>query len=453
MNKKNNKMGTMSMGKLVTNISVPLMISMLVQSLYNIVDGIFVAKISENALTATSIAYPAQMLMLAVAVGTGVGVNALLSRRLGQKDHDGANKVATTGLALSLICSLIFVVAGIAGSRAFINAFAKNEEIALYGTQYLRICMIGCAGIFLATTGERLLQSTGNTFLSMIAQSAGALVNIMLDPILIFGLIGFPELGIRGAAIATVIGQFAAAAVSLGLNAAKNKEIRFLIRDFSMDGSIVLEIYKVGIPTMLMQTMGSIMMVCMNAYLVIFSSTAVAAFGVYYKLWTFVYMPVSGLSQGLIPIIGFNYGAKNGERVMQAYKITAAASVVTMLVGTLLFELFPRQLLSLYDAGEQLMEIGVPLLRIMAVTFPLAAVTITIGFACSGLGNGMVSMIGTLLRQLVLLVPFARLFGGWWGIDCVWYAAWISETAAAVFAVICFIGQYKKKIRPIRHFQ
>ena len=449
MNKKGNKMGTMPMGKLVANVSVPLMISMLVQSLYNIIDGIFVSRISENALTATSIAYPAQMLMLAVAVGTGVGVNALLSRRLGQKDFDGANQVATIGLALALICSLIFVAAGIAGSRAFIHAFAENEEIALYGTQYLRICMIGCAGIFLATTGERLLQSTGNTFLSMIAQTAGAVVNIILDPILIFGLLGLPEMGIQGAALATVIGQFAAAAVSLGLNAVKNKEIHFQIRNFRMDRQVVLEIYKVGIPTMLMQTMGSIMMVCMNAYLVVFSSTAVAAFGVYYKLWTFVYMPVSGLSQGLIPIIGFNYGAKNGKRVMQAYKITAVASVVTMLAGTLLFELLPGQLLSLYDVGEQMTEIGIPLLRIMALTFPLAAVTITIGFACSGLGNGMVSMIGTLLRQLILLVPFARLFGSMWGIDQVWYAAWISETVAAVFAVICFIGQYKKKIRAI----
>ena len=446
MGRKENKMADMKMGKLILTISVPLMVSMLVQALYNIVDGIFVAKISENALTATSIAYPAQMLMLAVAVGTGVGINSLLSRRLGQKDYDGVNQVATTGLLLSVLSSLVFILFGIFGTRLFIGAFADNEEIAALGIQYLQICMIGCSGIFLATTGERLLQSTGNTFLSMIAQAFGAVINIILDPLLIFGVGFFPEMGIQGAAVATVIGQWGAAFAALLLNARKNPDIHFLLKEFRLNKGLTAEIYKVGVPTMIMQTMGSLMMIAMNAFLIHYSSTAVAAFGVYYKLYTFVYMPVSGLSQGLIPIIGFNYGAKNGKRVMEAFRITMKASICTMIFGTILFLLIPSLLLGLYGAGEQMLEIGIPMLRIMGCTFPMAAVTITIGFACSGLGNGMVSMIGTLIRQLLLLVPLAYMFGRLWGIHAVWYAGWISEGCAMIFAICSFLSQYRKKI-------
>ena len=449
MNRKENKMADMKMGKLIAAISVPLMISMLVQALYNIVDGVFVAKISEHALTATSIAYPAQMLMLAVAVGTGVGINSLLSRRLGQKDYDGVNRVATTGLLLSLISSLVFILFGIFGTRLFIGAFADNAEIEALGIQYLQICMIGCSGIFLATTGERLLQSTGNTFLSMIAQAFGAVINIILDPLLIFGVGIFPKMGIQGAALATVIGQWGAAVMALALNARKNPDIHFILKGFRFQRDLTLEIYKVGVPTMIMQTMGSLMMIAMNAFLIRYTSTAVAAFGVYYKLYTFVYMPVSGLAQGLIPIIGFNYGAKNGKRVMDAYRITLKASIATMIFGTVLFLLIPSQLLGLYGASEEMLGIGIPMLRIMGCTFPFAAVTITIGFACSGLGNGMVSMVGTLLRQLLLLVPLAWLFGRSWGIHAVWYAGWISEGCAMIYALFSFRGQYRKKVRSL----
>ena len=448
-NQQQNRMGTMPVGKLVCSTSVPLMISMLVQSLYNIVDGIFVSRISENALTATSIAYPAQMLMLAVAVGTGVGINSLLSRKLGQKDFAGVNQVATDGLFLAVLSSIIFILFGIFGSSLFINAFTADSEIALYGKQYLQICMLFCSGIFLATTGERLLQATGNTMLSMLAQSIGAVINIILDPILIFGLFGFPSLGVRGAAIATVIGQWGAAVVSLGLNAKKNKEIHFIIKNYKPEWKMIKNIYKVGIPTMLMQTMGSIMMVGMNGILKGFSSVAVASFGVYYKLWTFVYMPVSGLSQGLIPIIGYNYGSKNGKRVSSAFKITVISSVCIMFAGMLLFLLVPGGLLGLYDASEQMLEIGIPLLRIMAVTFPVVAVTITIGFACSGLGNGMVSMISTLLRQLVLLIPFAYILAVSFGLNYAWYAAWGAELISMSFAVICLKKEYQKKIKPL----
>lgn len=442
-------MGTEPVGKLVFSISVPLMVSMLVQSLYNIVDGIFVSRISENALTATSLAYPAQMLMLAVAVGTGVGINSLLSRMLGRKDFDAVNQIATDGLMLSLVSSVLFIAFGSFGAGLFIQGFSEDPEIVLLGTKYLRICMLLCSGIFLATTGERLLQATGNTFLSMLAQSAGAVVNIILDPILIFGWFRMPRMGVEGAALATVIGQWAAAAVSLWLNHRKNREIHFRLKGYRPNAGFIKDIYKVGVPSMVMQTMGSVMMVGMNAILTGFTPVAVAAFGVYYKLWTFVYMPVSGLAQGQLPIIGYNYGAKNGQRVFQAFKVTVSAAVCIMICGMLLFLAVPRQLLGLYAAGEELTAIGVPLLRIMAVTFPFAAVTITIGFCCSGLGNGLVSMIGTCLRQLVLLVPIAGIFAARFGLDHAWYAAWISEAAAFVFAVWYFRREYQKKIKPI----
>lgn len=446
---KENKMGNAPIGGLIIRLSVPLMISMLVQSLYNIVDGIFVSRISENALTATSLAYPAQMLMLAVAVGTGVGVNALLSRKLGQKNFEEANQVATEGLLLAVISSLVFMIIGTAVSGIFIRAFTEDSQIADLGIQYLRICLLLCPGIFLATTGERLLQATGNTFLSMLAQMAGALTNIILDPILIFGWLGMPQMGIQGAAVATVIGQWVAAGAALGLNHRMNHEIHFKIRQYRPDLSLIREIYKVGIPTMLMQTMGSLMMVGMNAILTGFTSVAVAAFGVYYKLWTFVYMPVSGLAQGLLPIIGYNYGAGNGKRVRKAFQLTVAAAVVIMVAGAGVFFLIPQQLLGLYAAGEELMAIGIPLIRIMSVTFPIAAVSITIGFACSGLGNGFVSMLSTCMRQLVLLVPIAGFIASRYGLNYAWYAAWVSEAVAVLFSILCFYKEYQKKIKPI----
>lgn len=445
--KQKNKLGVMPIPRLVASVSIPLMISMLVQSLYNIVDGIFVSYISEDALTATSLAYPAQILMLAVSVGTGVGVNAILSRRLGQKDQKAANDIATTGLVLATLCAAVFMLLGAVATRPFIALFTKDTDVLKLGCQYLRICLIGCLGIFLGTTGERLLQATGNTFLSMVAQTFGAIINIVLDPILIFGFFGLPAMGIQGAALATIMGQFGAGILSLWLNKVKNKDIHFQFKHFHLDKGNVIEIYRVGIPTMLMQTMGSLMMIGMNTILSGYES-AVATFGVYYKLYTFLYMPVSGLSQGLIPIMGFNYGAKAGQRMKEAFRLTIMIAIVLMTAGALVFICAPGALLNLYDVSDTLLRIGKPLLRIMAVTFPFAAATITIGFACSGLGNGVVSMIATCLRQLVLLVPFAGLFSHMWGLDCAWYASWVSEGCAVIFAVIMFRREYRKKITP-----
>lgn len=442
--KKENKMGVMPVPKLVLTMSFPIMISMLVQSLYNIVDSIFVAKISEDALTATSIAYSAQILQIAVAVGTGVGVNALISRRLGAKRFDDANKAATTGLLLTVVSSLVFVLWGIFGTEAFIRQFSTDEKIIAMGTTYLRICQIFCTGIFLGTLTQRLLQATGRTFSSMLAQLAGAVVNIILDPIMIFGLFGCPKMGIAGAAIATVIGQWAAAVLGIILNYVQNKEIHFVFRGFRLEKENILNIYKVGAPTIVTQAFGSIMVASLNAILVMFSSTAVAFFGVYFKLQNFLFMPMNGLGQGSLPIVGYNYGARNEKRVKDTCKMAIATGSAIALVGILIFMIFPGGLLRLFSASEAMIEIGTPALRIISLSFLVAPVTMIIGYLISGLGNGLVNMIATAIRQLILLVPLVLLFGKIGGIGMVWYAFWISEGAAFLFAVFCLKKELKK---------
>lgn len=434
---KQNKMGTMPMKQLVFRISFPLMISMLVQSLYNIVDGIFVAKISEDALTATSLAYPVQMLMIAVSVGTGVGINALLSQTLGRKDFEKVSRVAMNGLFAAVCGSLIFVVLGFFVVPVFLSAYTDNAEILRDGTSYLRICMIFSTGIFIAATGERCLQATGKTWLSMLAQSVGAVCNILLDPILIFGLCGIPAMGVTGAAVATVAGQWAAAIVALWLNHFHNQEVVLRVKGFRPEGSILKAIFRVGLPTMVTQAIGSVMVVGMNGILCLYSSTAVAFFGVYYKLQNFLYMPINGLAQGLIPIVGYNYGGGNTERVMEALKTALRGAVIFMLCGTAVFCLFPGRLLSMFDAGADMLAMGIPALRVISAVFLLTGVTVTIGYYFSGLGNGVVNMVSSLLRQLALLLPLAYLFSSRLGLGFTWYAFWVSELVACAFAVIC----------------
>lgn len=444
--RKQNKMAVMPMGKLVFTMSLPLMISLLVQSLYNIVDGIFVARISEKALTATSLAYPIQILMVAVSVGTGVGVNALISRLLGARKHEEANCIATTGLVLSLICTAIFMLLGIFGVKFFVSMFTQDLETGALCESYLRICMIFCLGIFVETLAQRLLQAAGNTFLSMISLVVGALTNIILDPIMIFGLLGCPAMGIRGAAIATVIGQWMGAAVALVLNYLKNPEIRFAVKGYRLTLKDVASIYKVGFPTIIMQAMGSIMISTINGILMPISSTAVAFFGVYYKLQNFLMMPLNGLGQAAIPIVGFNYGAKNGSRVLQALKTMIPAAIVIALVGTGIFMAFPAQLLQLFAAGNEMLGIGIPALRIISVTFVFAAVTTILGYSAAGLGNGVINMMGTALRQFLLLVPFVYLFATNGGVERIWYAFWISEGVAVVFSIFSVRREFAKKI-------
>lgn len=442
---RENKMGTMPIPKLVLSMSIPIMISMVVQSMYNIVDSIFVARINEAALTATSLAYSAQMLQIAVAVGTGVGTNALVSRKLGQKHFEEAGEAATTGLLLTLASSLIFVLWGLFGSRAFIAMFTDDPVIRGYGVTYLSICQIYATGIFLGTFFQRMLQATGRTVSSMAAQMAGALVNLILDPILIFGYLGCPEMGIAGAAVATVIGQWSAAVFGLILHITLNKELRFKGRGFRLKSAHVAAIYKVGAPTILTQAFGSIMIALMNMVLILFSSTAVAFFGVYFKLQSFLFMPLNGLGQGSLPIVGYNFGAKKPDRIKETLRTTIRYALCIAAAGVVIFMAAPGLLLDAFDASAAMKELGIPALRIISIGFLPASATMMIGYGISGLGNGMVNMISTALRQCVILLPCVLALGKAGGVGWVWFAFWISEGCAVIYALL----QLKKRLRSL----
>lgn len=450
---KGNKMGIMPVPKLVITMALPLMLSLLVQSLYNIVDGIFVARISEEAFAATSLAYPVQLLMVAVSVGTGVGVNAVVSRMVGAKRYEDANRAASTGLILSAISTVVFMILGGFFLKYYINLCSGSEKSLVMCESYLRICMVFSLGVFLETLGQRLLQAVGNTFFSMLSLVAGALTNIILDPVLIFAC----NMGIEGAAIATVIGQWVGAAVALILNSVTNHEVKFDFKGFRMCKEIVWPIYKVGLPTILTQAMSAIMLFAMNAILgTLFpgfaadgtanSAPAIAFFGGYYKLQNFLYMPIMGLGQAAIPIVGFNYGAKNSERIHQVLKTAVPVAVGIAAVGTILFEAIPRQLLSIFSASEAALVIGIPGLRVIAAMFIFGSVTTVLGYTCSGLGNGMVNMIGTMLRQVIPMVPLAFLFGKLGGVDAVWYAMWVSEILAVLFCIFATRREFQKKV-------
>lgn len=433
--KTRDKLEIMPMPKLVVNMSLPLMISLLVQSLYNIVDSIFVAKISEDALTATSLAFPVQLLMIAVGVGTGVGANAVLSKNLGAKKTDVVVRVATTGFLLSIFCALVFVTLGISCTDSFVRLFTKDEVIAFYSIEYLSICMIFCTGNLVGMMFQRFLQSVGDTFDSMLSLLSGAIANLILDPIMIFGLFGIPAMGVKGAAIATVIGQWVSAFVAIWLNTVKNPSVKVRFKDYRIDGKVIIQIYQVGFPTIVTQSVGSIMVAAINAILMPFSSTAVAFFGIYYKLQNFLFMPMNGLGQAAIPIIGYSYGSMNYKRIREAICTIVPYAIRIALLASVIFMVFPSALIGVFSPSADMVSIGVPALRIISVTFVFAAVTIILGYSMSGLGNGMVNMLGTALRQLIILVPLVYLFATWFGIEKVWYAMWISEMIATAYAI------------------
>ena len=430
-------------------MSLPLMFSLLVQSLYNIVDSIVVARLSENALTATLLAYPVQILMVAVAVGSGVGVNLLLSRTFGAKKYEEAGKIATTGLILAAASSVVFLLLGIFCAKTFVSLFTSDPEISVYCEQYLSICMIFCTGTFIETMCQRFLQAVGSTVLSMVSLVAGAVTNIILDPIMIFGLLGFPALGIRGAAIATVIGQWVGAVTAFLIHMKKNPEIKVTFRGYRFQGRIAGEIYKVGLPTAVTQALGSIMVSAFNGILMPFSSTAVAFFGVYYKLQNFLFMPMNGLGQAAIPIVGYNYGNGNGKRVKEIMRTILPIGGGIAILGTAIFMIFPRQLLQLFSASEEMLALGVPTLRIISVTFLFATMTIVLGYAASGLGNGLINMIGTALRQFIIFVPLAYFLAKYQGITRVWYSVWISETVAVCYSILSSWHEFRKKLKTI----
>ena len=442
-----NKMGYMPLGKLLLTMSVPMMISMFVQSLYNIVDSIFVARISENALTAVSLAFPVQNLMFSFALGTGVGINSLLSRRLGEKNYEEVDKVANNGIFLALCGIVVFVIVGIFVPRPFFESQTDNAEIIEYGVTYMRICLIACAGVFCAITFERLLMSTGKTGLSMISQLTGTAFNLIFDPILIFGLLGFPAMGIAGAAVATVLGQFAAMIVSFFLNVKKNKEIHLSFKGLKPEGQIIGKIYAVGIPSIIVMSIGSILVYFLNIILGSFTTTAIAVYGVYFKLQSFVFMPVFGLNNGSVPIVGYNFGARNKQRVMKTIKLSCFAACTIMMVGVLVFEFLPKQLLALFAASDEMLKIGIPALRIIAVHFPIAAFSIILSSVFQALGKGIQSMVISFVRQLIFLLPAVWLLSLTGNIDNIWWGFPIAEFLALVVCCILLKGTYDKEIK------
>ena len=442
-------MGTMPVNKLLISMSLPMMISMLVQALYNIVDSIFVAQLSENALTAVSLAFPMQSLMIAAATGIGVGINALLSRSLGEKAFDRANRAAINGIFVELAACVIFMILGLTITRTFYEVQVGKGEIKDLGVEYLSIVTVFSLGIFMQIACERLLQATGKTVYTMCTQGLGAIINIIFDPILIFGLCGAPKMGIAGAAAATVLGQFVAAILALILNIKKNREIHITLKGFRPDGHIIRTILAVGIPSIIMQAIGSVMVFCFNKILNGFSSTAVAVFGVYFKLNSFVFMPVFGLNNGMVPIIAYNYGAHSRERMTKTIKYSVCYAVAIMIIGLAVIQIFPDKLLELFNASETMMSMGITALRIISLSFCFAGVCIVFSSVFQALGKGVISMLVSFVRQLVILLPAAYLLSLLGDVNLVWWSFIIAEVITVVFSSFMYMRVYNKIIKPL----
>lgn len=429
-----NKMGVMPINKLLLSMSLPIMISMLVQALYNVVDSIFVARINENALTAVSLAFPIQSLMIALGAGTAVGVNAVLSKALGEREYEKVNKTAENAIFLVWVCYLVFLVVGIFATVPFYVSQTDNAQILAYGKEYLTIVCICSFGLFNQMIFERLLQSTGRTFYTMITQGTGAIINIILDPILIFGLLGMPQMGVAGAAVATVIGQCTAGVLAIVFNLKANHDVHIQMKGFRPDKKIIKQIYAVGIPSIIMQAIGSVMVYGMNRILIAFTATATAVFGVYFKLQSFIFMPVFGLNNGMVPIVAYNYGAGHKHRLIQTVKLSILYAVGIMVVGLIILEVFTAELLGLFNASETMLAIGVPALRIISLSFVFAGFCIVAGSVFQALGNGVYSMIVSIARQLVVLLPVAYLLSKLGNVNYVWWAIPIAEIVSLSFS-------------------
>lgn len=450
MERKENKMGVMPENKLLMSMSLPMMVSMLVQALYNVVDSVFVSKISENALTAVSLAFPVQNLMIAVGIGTAVGVNALLSKTLGEKNMEKADKVANNSIFIAAVCYVLFVLVGIFATAPFYLSQTKDPEILHFGKQYLTIVCVCSIGFYMQTMFERLLQSTGKTFYTMITQGTGAIINIILDPILIFGLLGLPKMGVAGAAVATVTGQIAACIMAFFFNKKHNEYVELRLHDIVRPNlGIIGQIYAVGAPSIVVQAIGSVMVYGMNLILIAFTSTATAVFGVYFKLQSFIFMPVFGLNNGMVPIIAYNYGAQHKHRVTKIIKLSIAYAVGIMAVGLALMQLIPAQLLKLFNASEHMVSIGVPALRIISLSFLFAGFCIVCGSVFQALGNGVYSMIVSITRQLVVLLPVAFLLSRLGNVNYVWWAIPIAEVASVALSAFFMMRVFKNVIRGI----
>lgn len=442
-------MGVMPVNQLLISMSLPMVMSMLVQALYNVVDSIFVSRINENALTAVSLAFPIQSLMIAVAAGTCVGINAVLSRSLGEKDYDKVNKSACNGIIIMALSYLLFLLIGIFGAGFFYRSQTQDAEIVQFGIDYLTVICSCSFGIFAQFTFEKLLQATGKTFYTMITQGAGALINIILDPVLIFGLGGLPKMGVKGVAVATVIGQVIAGLLAFYFNHKKNEEVKLRKKDMRLNGDIVKQIYVIGIPSMIMQAIGSVMTYGMNRILLTFSSTAAAVFGVYFKLQSFVFMPVFGMNNGLVPILAYNYGAGKKDRFIKTVKLGIMYAVIIMLLGLAVLNIIPATLLKLFDASEAMIAIGVPALRTISISFLFAGFGIICSTVFQALGNAVYSMIVSIARQLAVLLPAAYLLSLTGSVNNVWWAFPIAEVVSFLVTVFFMCRIYRNIISHI----
>lgn len=443
-------MGVMPVHRLLLSMSGPMMLSMLIQALYNVVDSVFVSYISEGALTAVSLAYPMQNLMIAVATGTGVGVNALLSRNLGERNFPMVNRTAGNALFLGLVSYVVFALLGVFGSRAYFAAQVTDPEIIRMGQEYLTVILVLSIGCFGQVLLSRLLQSTGKTFYSMVIQMVGAVLNIILDPLLIFGLGGFPAMGVAGAALATVISQLVGTALGLYYNLRKNPEIHFALSQLRPSGGIIARIYSVGVPSILLQTVASLLIFGLNQILVSFSETATAVYGVYFKLQGFAFLPIIGMNNGMVPIIAYNYGAKKPERILQTIKLAILYAVGIMVAAVLLFQIFPVQLLSFFQASPEMLDIGVPALRTLSLCFLVGGFTIVSSSVFQALGKGLLSMSISVFRQLLLVLPLAYFFSLTGNLNMVWWAFPVAEVLAGLLAAYYLWRAYHRVILPLR---
>ena len=473
---KENKMGVMPVNKLLITMSLPMMFSMLVQAVYNIVDSIFVSRIPDagtsmnaltaiasmfssnntqagnDALTAVSLAFPIFSLMISFGAGTSVGINAVLSMRLGQKNQAAVNATAVNGLLLALFNYVVFAIAGIFAINPYILSQVDDPQVIQFACQYIQIILFAGFGMFMGITFDRLLQSTGRTFYTMITQLIGALTNIILDPILIFGIGPIPAMGIAGAAYATVAGQILSMIVSVIFNLTINKDIQFKFKGFRPDGSIISQIYKVGLPSIILQAVGSFTTYGMNLILTTFESvknTAISVYGAYFKLNSFIFMPVFGLNNGIVPILAYNYGAKNKKRITATIKCGLMYAMIIMCVGCAIFELFPEKLLGLFNADEKMLQIGVPCLRLIAPSFIGAAFAITIGCVFQALGKAVYSMVVSLARQICVLLPVAYFFSLTGNINNVWLCFIVAEFISVALSAFYYARIYRKKIKPL----
>lgn len=444
-----NKMGVMPVPKLLVNMALPMIISMLVQALYNIVDSIYVSQVSESAVTALSLAFPVQNMQIGFGVGIGVGVNSLLSKSLGEKNQDAADRAAGNGIFLVIISTVLFMLFGIFGARPYFTMQSQVAETVEGGIAYTQICCLFTAGIFVQILGERLLQATGRTVLTMIAQGVGAIVNIILDPIFIHGWFGMPQMGIAGAAVATVIGQWAGAALCIYLNLRHNPEIHIRLRNVKPVGHILSPILAVGIPAIIMNAIGSVMNFGMNQILQGFQETATGVFGVYYKLQSFFYMPLFGMNNASISIVAYNYGARKPKRIMQALKVACLIAVGIMLVGLLVFQLAPGALLGMFHPSADFLAIGTSALRIISLHFPIAAFSIILSASFQALGNGIYSTIVSLCRQLLVLLPVAYLLSLTGNVHNVWWSFPVAEIVSLAVTAALFGRIYRQKIKPM----